>query len=158
MSKTTENSSTNFSESDSEKSDTFMKSDPEKRDSLSDKAYDYIKDIIAAIPREYIPYLTSAILKEEFEDHWNLPPGSSDKYASKIKDAYKIRLYLTFTEQESNQLRFKFKGWYVGKNKMKCWKAAVRNWLKNNKEKTGNKNILQDSSNSDWHLKEDTGF
>ena len=49
-------------------------------------------------------------------------------------------------------------GWKVGKNKMKCWKAAVRNWLKNNKEKTGNKNILQDSSNSDWHLKEDTGF
>ena len=24
-------------------------------------------------------------------------------------------------------------GWKVGKNKMKCWKAAVRNWLKNNK-------------------------
>jgi predicted Fe-Mo cluster-binding NifX family protein len=23
-------------------------------------------------------------------------------------------------------------GWKVGKNKMKCWKAAVRNWLKNN--------------------------
>jgi hypothetical protein len=23
------------------------------------------------------------------------------------------------------------KGWMVGKNKMKCWKAATRNWLKN---------------------------
>jgi len=23
-------------------------------------------------------------------------------------------------------------GWKVGKNKMKCWKAAVRNWLKGN--------------------------
>jgi len=23
-------------------------------------------------------------------------------------------------------------GWKVGRNKMKCWKAAVRNWLKNN--------------------------
>ena len=23
-------------------------------------------------------------------------------------------------------------GWKVGKNKMKCWKAAVRNWIKNN--------------------------
>ena len=49
-------------------------------------------------------------------------------------------------------------GWKVGRNKMKCWKAAVRNWLKGYKEKTGNKNILQDSSNSDWHLREDTGF
>lgn len=27
-------------------------------------------------------------------------------------------------------------GWKVGKNKMKCWKAAVRNWLKNNNGKT----------------------
>ena len=49
-------------------------------------------------------------------------------------------------------------GWKVGKNKMKCWKAAVRNWLKNYKAKAVNSNILQDSSNSDWHLKEDTGF
>jgi hypothetical protein len=30
-------------------------------------------------------------------------------------------------------------GWKVGKNKMKCWKAAVRNWLKgNNNEATKN--------------------
>ena len=49
-------------------------------------------------------------------------------------------------------------GWKVGKNKMKCWKASVRNWLKGYKAKATNKNILQDSSNSDWHLKEDTGF
>ena len=53
---------------------------------------------------------------------------------------------------------YESKGWVVGKAKMKCWKAAVRNWLKGYKEKSGNKNILQDSSNSDWHLKEDTGF
>ena len=49
-------------------------------------------------------------------------------------------------------------GWKVGKNKMKCWKASVRNWLKGYKAKATNQNILQDSSNSDWHLKEDTGF
>ena len=28
-------------------------------------------------------------------------------------------------------------GWKVGKNKMKCWKASVRNWLKGYKEKSG---------------------
>ena len=27
-------------------------------------------------------------------------------------------------------------GWKVGKNKMKCWKAAVRNWLKGNNNGT----------------------
>ena len=53
---------------------------------------------------------------------------------------------------------YESKGWLVGKAKMKCWKASARNWLKGYKEKSGNKNILQDSSNSDWHLKEDTGF
>jgi len=49
-------------------------------------------------------------------------------------------------------------GWKVGKNKMKCWKASVRNWLKGYKTITTYSNILQDSSDSDWHLKEDKGF
>jgi hypothetical protein len=30
-------------------------------------------------------------------------------------------------------------GWKVGKNKMKCWKAAVRNWLKGNGNGQSNK-------------------
>ena len=62
------------------------------------------------------------------------------------------------TEPEKFIDFYESKGWVVGKAKMKCWKAAVRNWLKGYKEKTGNKNILQDSSDSDWHLREDTGF
>ena len=53
---------------------------------------------------------------------------------------------------------YESKGWVVGKAKMKSWKAAARNWLKGYKEKSGGKNILQASSDSDWHLKEDTGF
>lgn len=47
-------------------------------------------------------------------------------------------------------------GWKVGKNKMKCWKAAARNWLKNYNAK--NKDILASSTASDWHLEEDKGF
>ena len=45
-----------------------------------------------------------------------------------------------FNHYESN-------GWMVGKNKMKNWEAAVRNWMNNNSkfEKTNNaKNIIQD--------------
>lgn len=33
---------------------------------------------------------------------------------------------------------YESKGWYVGKNKMKDWKAAVRTWEKNRFEKTNN--------------------
>ena len=31
---------------------------------------------------------------------------------------------------------YESKGWVVGKNNMKCWKASVRTWNGNNKEKT----------------------
>jgi len=37
------------------------------------------------------------------------------------------------------------KDWMVGKNKMKDWKAAVRNWLKNYKPTTG-----LNMDNTDW--------
>ena len=36
-----------------------------------------------------------------------------------------------FNEAEKFHNYFESKGWTVGKSKMKCWKAAVRNWLKN---------------------------
>jgi len=37
-------------------------------------------------------------------------------------------------DEEANKFHdfYESNGWKVGKNKMKCWKAAVRNWLKNN--------------------------
>ena len=41
-------------------------------------------------------------------------------------------------------------GWKVGKNKMKSWKASVRNWLKGYKAKTGSKDILKLSAESNW--------
>ena len=62
------------------------------------------------------------------------------------------------TEPEKFIDFYESKGWVVGKVKMKCWKAAVRNWLKGYKTITTYSNILQDSSDSDWHLKEDEGF
>ena len=38
------------------------------------------------------------------------------------------------------------KGWMIGKNKMKDWKAAVRNWEKQDKEKPAKKNSFNDFS------------
>lgn len=45
---------------------------------------------------------------------------------------------------------YESKGWVVGKAKMKSWKAAVRNWLKNYKAKSTGKDILQLSAESNW--------
>ena len=36
---------------------------------------------------------------------------------------------------------YESKGWMVGKNKMKDWKAAVRNWARSSNERTGQKKI-----------------
>lgn len=48
---------------------------------------------------------------------------------------------------------YESKGWVVGKVKMKCWKAAVRNWLKGAKDKpkstTKNTVDLEDRSWAD---------
>ena len=53
---------------------------------------------------------------------------------------------------EANSFKdfYESKGWVVGKTKMKCWKAAVRNWLKGYKAKTKGTDILQLSANSNW--------
>jgi hypothetical protein len=50
---------------------------------------------------------------------------------------------------------YESKNWYVGKNKMKDWKAAIRNWLNNVKPEK--QDIMQQSSNSNWH-EEDLGL
>ena len=51
---------------------------------------------------------------------------------------------------------YESKGWLVGKNKMKCWKSAVRNWERNSKksDKTGTTtratSIEQDLTDKSW--------
>lgn len=54
-------------------------------------------------------------------------------------------------EQEAEKFCdfYEMKGWMVGKNKMKDWKAAVRNWLKGNSNeanKSGNAQASRKSS------------
>jgi hypothetical protein len=43
---------------------------------------------------------------------------------------------------------YSMKGWYVGSNKMKDWKAAVRTWEKNST--TPNTNQPKQTNNGDW--------
>lgn len=43
------------------------------------------------------------------------------------------------------------KGWFVGKNKMKDWRAAVRNWHKGSNERQGNvPNSSRNNINDEW--------
>jgi len=56
---------------------------------------------------------------------------------------------ISHTEPEKFIDFYESKNWYVGKNKMKDWKAAIRNWLSNVKPEK--QDIMQQSSNSDWH-------
>ena len=46
---------------------------------------------------------------------------------------------------------YESKGWFVGKNKMKDWKAAVRNWEQRRKEERGEKNDTV--QNTEWNPK-----
>lgn len=54
-----------------------------------------------------------------------------------------VRAYCTERNNTVNAETFvsfyESKGWYVGKNKMKDWKAAVRTWEKNNRQPTEKK-------------------
>ncbi len=51
---------------------------------------------------------------------------------------------------------YESKGWLIGKNKMKCWKSAARNWERNSKksDKTGTTtratSIEQDLTDKSW--------
>ena len=48
-------------------------------------------------------------------------------------DAYMVEKGLNKPDEANKFCDFyESNGWKVGKNKMKCWKAAVRNWLKGN--------------------------
>jgi len=84
--------------------------------------------------------------------------GAKDKDKDKDKD----KVNKTFTEPTANEVLeygqtlkppftnaenfvdfYESKGWVVGKNKMKSWKAAVRNWQKREVEKTSQNSTPQ---------------
>ena len=53
-----------------------------------------------------------------------------------IKELKEYCEYLNYPDySEAFYDFYESKDWYVGKNKMKCWKASIRNWNRNNKDK-----------------------
>ena len=50
---------------------------------------------------------------------------ASDYFSERGADPSEAERFVDFYES---------KGWVVGKSKMKCWKSAVRNWIRSNKQ------------------------
>ena len=71
--------------------------------------------------------------------------------------AYFVEKGSTNIEAEKFWLFYDSKNWFVGKTKMKKWQSAASGWITRNKTDVKNKDILQASSDSDWHL-QDQGF
>lgn len=53
---------------------------------------------------------------------------------------------------------YQSKNWYVGKNKMKDWKASVRNWFKNIEQRQAKRPMRQDVNSIDHTLPEGFKF
>lgn len=58
----------------------------------------------------------------------------------------------TASEAEKFWLFYDSKNWMVGKSKMKKWQSAASGWISRNK--ADNKDIMQISADSDWHLQD----
>ena len=71
--------------------------------------------------------------------------------------AYFVEKGSTNIEAEKFWLFYDSKNWFVGKTKMKKWQSAASGWITRNKTEVNKKDILQASSDSDWHL-QDQGF
>lgn len=51
-----------------------------------------------------------------------------------IEEYMKEKGFNVIDQAETFFDHFESKGWMIGKSKMKCWKAATRNWIRNAKK------------------------
>ena len=89
------------------------------------------------------------IIKENIKEksgHRFSPPTIDEIRNYIIEKGYSFEAENFFDFYES-------KGWFVGKNKMKDWKAAVRNWARGEKErqaKKPRKTVITTKPNEEW--------
>jgi len=78
---------------------------------------------------EAVPATQVAVVKKETVKRTMFKPPRVDEVS-----AYMFERTNQLTNGECDKFCdfYESNGWKVGKNKMKCWKAAVRNWLKSN--------------------------
>jgi len=102
-------------------------------------------------PQSKVEYNKVEYNKEEAKPKKGFTPPSIDevkKYCQERKNKVDPDRFINFYES---------KGWMVGKNKMKSWQAAVRNWEKTEKDGRADKkndskrsNVEQDYSTKDY--------
>ena len=71
------------------------------------------------------------------------PPTVEEVTAYVNEKGYNVNPERFIAYYESN-------GWMVGKNHMKDWKAAIRTWVQNDKEKRGNKPVFARSTSEGY--------
>jgi len=79
---------------------------------------------------EAAPATQVAVVKKETVKRF-VPPSILEVQTYMLERGVHVS---TNSNDEANKYcdHYASNGWKVGKNKMKCWKAAVRNWLKGN--------------------------
>lgn len=80
------------------------------------------------------------------EENPALPEGDSEKSPAKKFSPPTVEEVRAYCEQRGNGVDaeafvnfYESKGWMIGKNKMKDWKAAVRTWERNRGNESGNR-------------------
>lgn len=83
---------------------------------------------------------TKNIRNKEYIKEKDIPNGISKKKAFTPPTVEEVRAYCQERGNNIDPQRFvdfyESKGWFVGKNKMKSWEAAVRNWESRDKQNT----------------------
>ena len=112
------------------------------RSTYMDDLITHLRTKAVAKPSSQIAVVKSAVKKASSKFN---PPSFAEV------DMYMIERGVSDQSEAASFCDFyESKGWLVGKAKMKCWKAAVRNWLKGYKAKTKGTDILQLSAESNW--------
>jgi len=93
-------------------------------DELANKAVD---EVLNEVAEKILDELTDEIIKQKQEKHKTkifIPPDIKDikTYCEERKNTIDPQKFLDF---------YQSKGWLVGKNKMKDWKACIRTWENN---------------------------
>ena len=93
----------------------------------------YMDDLITHLRTKAKPKETQPVILDNPEKPSRFTPPSFDEVCMYMTE----RGVSDQSEAASFGDFYESNGWKVGKNKMKCWKASVRNWLKGYKEKSG---------------------
>ena len=117
----------NYLRNDRYQSTTYLE---EKETLTLDEKNAYTEKNKVGIPNIGIPSIDKdSIVKDSINNKRFTPPTLDEvrDYCNERKNNIDPESFINFYES---------KGWFVGKNKMKDWKAAVRTWEKNEKKKT----------------------